>query len=912
MRKNYYSHLYKSFSTLNLKSSFSAVILCFAFVSAFAQTSYTLSPAADAYIRNGSYASTNYGNDTALAVKGSSSSGYTRKSYLKFSLGSVSSVTSAKLRIYGRNTDNTSNIAIWLYGADNDNWTESGITWNNAPLPLAAPLSSASLNNVGKYYEIDVSDFVKTQFAGDKTVSFLIKDTINQNSSLAFNSKESNTNKPQLVISTVATASNALLFVENLDKFPANDHFVFSKIQTPWTRDSVYAANHDSLRVRIHNKGIGSLVVKNLVLSNTSGWKIDKIKGVNYTSFSLPLTISSGTYADVIIRFTAVNQATRVKVLHDSLTIFSNDDRFPAKNIYLSGLWQNKAEGNNEPYAQEVLNAFGFKTNTGFGQTDAAMGDTSLALKGDEIRPSYFVRADNAMPVLIIQIAAYHSCCNVTSPKIAWYAKGSGTFTTLFTPVLADGQTLLARKSSPNTPADAMFSPAAAFGFRVGDKDYTDAVKNTGGKTAVKVWKALDAQGYIIPNAYFIANGTNYDYNDNIYFVKNLRPEKGTAFYSKLSAAPSALDFGEKVLQTINSLTLNVSSLGKTYSDGSKDPAVTISSVVIAGENKSEFSAAMPVKTTLNPQENTGLTVNFKPVSQGLKIADLLVYYSNSPAPLRIPLYGIGKSSGTMVTVKYRINSGSATAVTIIGKTWSADTTYAVGELQPYTNSKLTDIAGTDEDVLFYTEQHSNAAKKPWSYEFPVANGNYVVRLHFAEIYWGVPGGSTTGGAGLREMSVSMEGQLRLVNFDPTQEVGPATAIIKNFPVTVTDGKLSINFTSTADRPMVCAIEVYNFSTATAKPVQQYAGSNVYKVKAYPNPVQKTLSITFPVKHEGEYNLQLSDILGRIYEIGEIQLPSGTSIIKTDISKFSLRPGFYYLRILSANAKPELIKLIVE
>jgi hypothetical protein len=714
-------------------------------------------------------------------------------------------------------------------------------------------------------------------------------------------------------VPALAQTSSARLYVENPDKFPADDRFVFSKIQTPWTRDSVYAANHDSLRLRIYSKGMNSVVLKNLVLSNSSRWKIDKIKGVKYVpGSSLPLTISSGTYADIIIKFIAVNQATRVKVLNDTLTIVSNDDKSPSRPVFLNGIWQKQAEGTNEPYAQEIINAFGFKTRTGFTQTDPNKGDPSLAVAGDEVRPSYFVIADASRPVSVVEIAAYHGCCNTTPASIAWYSKGSSTLQTLFTPISKDGQTVMPRKASPATPASAVFSPTTAFGFKVGQRDYTDAAKNTGGKIGIKVWKALDAKGYIIPNAYIIANGTNYDYQDNMYFIKNLRPEKGTAYFSKLSANPSAVDFGEKVLQTTNSFTLNLSSLGKTYTDGSKDPAITISSVAVSGENKSEFFASMPLKTTLNPLEKTTLTVTFKPTTQGLKNAVLFIYYNNDQSPVRVPLYGIAKASGATVNVKYRINSGSATSVTINNKTWKADTVYAVGDLQPYKNSKLTDIAGTDEDALFFDEQHSNAAKKPWSYQFPVANGNYVVRLHFAEIYWGVPGGNLNGGNGLRVMSVAMEGQLRLVNFDPTLEAGAGTAIVKNFPVTVNDGKLSIDFSSTVDRPMVCAIEVYNFSTTANRPAQENVPAKFDKVKVYPNPLQKTLKIRFPAGYAGNYNLQIIDASGKVYELGKMKLSSGGSDMDIDISRLSLKPGSYYLRIVSANSKPELIKLLVQ
>jgi hypothetical protein len=888
-------------------------------------SSYTLAPAADAFVRDGSYAANNYGRDTALWVKGSTSTGFNRGSYLKFTLDSVQKVGSAKLRIYGRNTDNTASVDISSFGVDNDAWSDSVITFNNAP-PASTALTSVGVNDQAKYYELDVSDYVKAQFAGDKVVSFLLKDIANQNKNVVFNSKDSKQNQPQLVIGTadsVAPAkSNALLFVENPDKFPSNDYFVFSKLQIPWSRDTVnYNTNHDSVAVRIHNKGIGSLTIKSLNLSNASAWKIEKLKGVAYVPGSgLPLTISSGSYADVVIRFIAVDQATRVKVLHDTLTIVSNDDKLPIKNVYLNGIWQKEGEDDNEPWAREIINAFGFKTTTGFGHSDPDLGDT-LKLKGDEIRPSYFVRADTSLPVSIRQMSAYHGCCT-QSESLMWYVKGSSTATTVFTHIAKDAQSVLPRRNTANAPAAGDINPSTVFGFKIGYHDWTDARKNPGGKIGIRVWKVYDAKGNIVPNCYIISNDylgsqyTNYDYNDNMYFIRNIKPAEGRAYYSTLKPTPSALDFGEKVLQTTNSLTVNLASTGKIYADSTKDPSITISSIAIVGENKSEFSAAMPVKTVVNAKDSTKITVNFNPTSQGLKIADLLVYYNNSQSPLRVPLYGIAKSAGTTVTANYRINSGSATPLTINGKTWSADNQYAFDNLEPYSNSKLKEIAGTDEDSLYLREQSSNADKKPFRYELPVINGDYVVRLHFAELYWGAPGGGLTGGAGSRVMSVALENQLRLVNFDPTQEVGGATAIVKNIPVTVTDGKLNIDFSATVNRPMVCAVEVYSFSAAAARPAitnnSRVLENSLEKSRVYPNPLQKILNIQFPPKYAGNCNLQIVDAMGRVYEAGKIKLQRGGSNTQINISKLSLKPGFYYLRILSESHAAEMIKLVIE
>jgi hypothetical protein len=363
---------------------------------------------------------------------------------------------------------------------------------------------------------------------------------------------------------------------------------------------------------------------------------------VPYDSVSaFPLSIPSGTFADLTLQFIAADQGTRIKVLHDTLTILSNDDKFPSKKLFLHGLWQNKAEGSNEPFAQEIINAFGFKTIVGF-NNDPDRGNP-LKPKGDEIIPSYFVRADNSKPVSVRQMAAYHTCCN-SGETISWYPKGRlDSSTAIFRHAGIDGQTVLPRKGPNNLPAEGTINPTTPFAFRVAN-DKTDATLNSSDKIGVRVWKAIDANGNIIPNSYIIGNdylgtnSTNYDYNDNIFFITNVKPETGAAYFSPLSTTPSALDFDEKLLQTTNILQLNLKSLGQVYANGSQDPTLIIDSVQITGENRSEFSAAMPVKTTLNPQDTTTLTVTFTPQSEGLKIADLLIHYNNSLSPHRVPL----------------------------------------------------------------------------------------------------------------------------------------------------------------------------------------------------------------------------------------------------------------------------------
>ena len=162
---------------------------------------YIISPLADAFVRDGSFAAINYGQDTTLLIKATPVSGFTRKAYIKFSLTDANyTVTSAKLRIYGFNKDNTAPISVSCYGVDDDSWTENGITYSNAPAGTATALSTAVVNNQAKYIEFDVTNYIKTQLAGDKIASFVLRDPANKNVNLIFNSRDNIHNKPELII----------------------------------------------------------------------------------------------------------------------------------------------------------------------------------------------------------------------------------------------------------------------------------------------------------------------------------------------------------------------------------------------------------------------------------------------------------------------------------------------------------------------------------------------------------------------------------------------------------------------------------------------------------------------------------------------------------------------------------------
>lgn len=122
-------------------------------------------PSADSYVRDGaSYADVNYGTATTLVVKNAGgSAGYDRKSYFTFPLSGLGTVSRAVLWVYGTTSDSAGNQQnLTAYQVPNTTWTETGITWNNAPT-LGGALGSAPVTSDGGWAPLDVTSFVAAQ-----------------------------------------------------------------------------------------------------------------------------------------------------------------------------------------------------------------------------------------------------------------------------------------------------------------------------------------------------------------------------------------------------------------------------------------------------------------------------------------------------------------------------------------------------------------------------------------------------------------------------------------------------------------------------------------------------------------------------------------------------------------------------
>jgi hypothetical protein len=151
-------------------------------------------------------------------------------------------------------------------------------------------------------------------------------------------------------------------------------------------------------------------------------------------------------------------------------------------------------------------------------------------------------------------------------------------------------------------------------------------------------------------------------------------------------------------------------------------------------------------------------------------------------------------ATSTPATSAVRIDSGATQNYTdTFGNLWLADTNFVGGAT---TNRNIT-VVTNDDPVIYKTERYNMT-----DYNVPVVNGNYAVRLHFAETYDGVTG------SGQRIFDVNVEGSL-LNNLDIWGETGGLNiGIVKIFNVTVSDGVLNIRFTSEVQSPNIQGIEI--------------------------------------------------------------------------------------------------------
>jgi hypothetical protein len=128
------------------------------------------------------------------------------------------------------------------------------------------------------------------------------------------------------------------------------------------------------------------------------------------------------------------------------------------------------------------------------------------------------------------------------------------------------------------------------------------------------------------------------------------------------------------------------------------------------------------------------------------------------------------------------------------GTVWLPDQGFQDGDMVSRPNLK---IENTKIPSLYLTERFGMT-----SFTYPVPNGKYLVKLHFAETYEGITG------PGQRVFSFNVQGH-EFKDMDIWAKAGGSfRACVKSVPVKVSDGNVRITFTANVENPEINAIEI--------------------------------------------------------------------------------------------------------
>ena len=162
-----------------------------------------------------------------------------------------------------------------------------------------------------------------------------------------------------------------------------------------------------------------------------------------------------------------------------------------------------------------------------------------------------------------------------------------------------------------------------------------------------------------------------------------------------------------------------------------------------------------------------------------------------APAAVSAPI-----AATTPVPPPVRIKAGLFNSFTDSdGNVWLPDQGFADGDTAERPDDLQ--VANTKDPVFYRTERYGMTA-----FSYPVPNGKYILKLHFAETFDGISG------PGGRVFSFNVGGQ-EFKDFDIWVKAGGALrAYIETVNVEVTNGKLEIAFTAKEENPEINGIEI--------------------------------------------------------------------------------------------------------
>ncbi len=296
-------------------------------VTVTSQNSSIFSPTDDAYVQQNT-PSTNYGTSTEIDVDNSP----VKNILLKFNVQVTGTISAATLRLF---QVDASDLGGDFHTAPS-NWTETSVTWDNAP--AANPTVFFSLESVSSntWYEVDMTQVV----TGNGLVSLRITSTSSDGSH--FSSKEGQ--HPSQLIVSVASSSNPPPTITAPSSRTGNEQSLVSF--------TVSATDDPSQTITITAPGLpsGALFTSTPAPGSTSGsfsWTPSEAQGpgVYVVTFRATDSLGASSQSSVTITVNEVNTSPVVSAPSSqtvaanttlTFTVTGTDSDLPANTLTLS------------------------------------------------------------------------------------------------------------------------------------------------------------------------------------------------------------------------------------------------------------------------------------------------------------------------------------------------------------------------------------------------------------------------------------------------------------------------------------------------------------------------------------------------------------------------------------------------
>jgi hypothetical protein len=156
---------------------------------------------ADAYVRGGQYANTNFGSAPELVVKYAADPQFRRESFLKIDISGVQSGQRVRLRLYARLSDTREpSVTVGVWPASSISWGESAITWNTRPATGGQWATFTVAGTSSRWYEVDLTQQVQFERSLGRTmIALALSKTLATLPYVAVGSRNSS-NAPGLVV----------------------------------------------------------------------------------------------------------------------------------------------------------------------------------------------------------------------------------------------------------------------------------------------------------------------------------------------------------------------------------------------------------------------------------------------------------------------------------------------------------------------------------------------------------------------------------------------------------------------------------------------------------------------------------------------------------------------------------------